>query len=221
MPESQFDVNFFKPRAEHARTNMKVVTSMLVLWAVAVFGFQVLLIFTCKPKSEDALAAFEASWPKVQDQTATREETQAFARATLMVLGKNIILKDADRAVLKNALSAAVKGLDPEAAASDAAAEAIGLGADGFDPLLKDILASSLVPVESARVGAEDQQALPRIMSFYLTHNRSDLTDTTFLGFPFHYWYTAQFLLILFVGLCWLFCFLTDRLNRKHNLETE
>jgi len=43
---------------------------------------------------------------------------------------------------------------------------------------------------------------LPGIMKLYLTHNQSVLTDTKFLGFPFHYFYTAVFLLVLFIGLC-------------------
>jgi putative solute:sodium symporter small subunit len=45
-------------------------------------------------------------------------------------------------------------------------------------------------------------KALPDMMSYYLTHNQSFLTDTPFLGFPFHYFYTAVFLLVLFVVLC-------------------
>ncbi|RKX20065.1 MAG: hypothetical protein DRP35_06675 [Candidatus Zixiibacteriota bacterium] len=40
-----------------------------------------------------------------------------------------------------------------------------------------------------------------------------------FLGFPFHYFYTAVFLLVLFVGLCWIFCFQTDRIYKKLGIE--
>ena len=52
-------------------------------------------------------------------------------------------------------------------------------------------------------------------MPFYMTHNRSVLTDTTFLGFPFHYLYTAVFLLILFIGLCWVYCYKVDKYNEN------
>ncbi|MFC2101184.1 DUF4212 domain-containing protein, partial [Bacteroidota bacterium] len=56
---------------------------------------------------------------------------------------------------------------------------------------------------------------LPRIMKKYLIHNQSVLTDTKFLGFPFHYFYTAVFLLVLFVFLCWLYCV---RIDRRHKI---
>jgi putative solute:sodium symporter small subunit len=56
---------------------------------------------------------------------------------------------------------------------------------------------------------------LPEIMKKYLIHNQSFLTDFKFLGFPFHYFYTAVFLLILFVGLCWIYCVKIDSLNKR------
>jgi putative solute:sodium symporter small subunit len=59
----------------------------------------------------------------------------------------------------------------------------------------------------------EAKTNLPGIMEKYLVHNQSILTDAKFLGFPFHYFYTAVFLLILFVGLCWLYCVRSDRRN--------
>ncbi len=64
-------------------------------------------------------------------------------------------------------------------------------------------------------------QNIKELMNKYLIHNRSVLTDTNFLGFPFHYWYTAEFLLIMFVLLCWTYCFVIDRVYKKHPLETE
>ena len=105
---------------------------------------------------------------------------------------------------------------DPKAAAT-----AIGLGSESFDPLLASVLKSSLVAVTSDSISESDKSALPTIMELYLVHNRSTLTDTRFLGFPFHYWYTSQFLLILFVSLCWIFCYMTDASNIRHNLETD
>ena len=69
----------------------------------------------------------------------------------------------------------------------------------------------------------ESEQKLRKIfeeaMGLYLIHNRSVLTDTRFLGFPFHYFYTAVFLLILFVGLTWLYCVRTDMFNKKYGIE--
>ena len=61
-----------------------------------------------------------------------------------------------------------------------------------------------------------EQQALTKeIMDRYLIHNRSVLTDTIFLGFPLHYFYTAVFLLVLFVGLCLGYCLMMERLEKE------
>jgi putative solute:sodium symporter small subunit len=65
----------------------------------------------------------------------------------------------------------------------------------------------------------EQRSVVLEAMSLYLIHNQSALTDTKFLGFPFHYFYTAVFLLILFVGLCWLYCVRTDIFNKKYGIE--
>jgi hypothetical protein len=61
---------------------------------------------------------------------------------------------------------------------------------------------------------------LAGIMNLYMTHNRSFLTDSKFLGFPFHYFYTAVFLLILFVGLCIVYNLLIEwRLKKEGVVE--
>ena len=45
----------------------------------------------------------------------------------------------------------------------------------------------------------ENRKLFNEALDLYLVHNQSVLTDLKFLGFPFHYFYTAVFLLILFV----------------------
>lgn len=82
------------------------------------------------------------------------------------------------------------------------------------------ILSSSLqIPLASSFQDPKFE-ALPDIMSFYLTHNQSFLTDTPFLGFPFHYFYTAVFLLVLFVVLCIVYNILIERrLKKEHVVE--
>jgi hypothetical protein len=61
---------------------------------------------------------------------------------------------------------------------------------------------------------------LPQIMKYYLTHNQSVLTNTKFLGFPFHYFYTAIFLLILFIILCIVYNLLIEwRLEKEGVIE--
>jgi putative solute:sodium symporter small subunit len=46
---------------------------------------------------------------------------------------------------------------------------------------------------------------------------KSFLTETTFLGFPFHYWYSAQFCIILYIFLCWWYCKFIDKLEAEHS----
>jgi putative solute:sodium symporter small subunit len=86
---------------------------------------------------------------------------------------------------------------------------------------MKDLLPSSLIKVENTFLSNEAKIALPEIMKLYLVHNQSFLTDFMFLGFPFHYWYTAQFLLILFVILCLIYAVLIDRMNREYDFIEE
>lgn len=64
-----------------------------------------------------------------------------------------------------------------------------------------------------------DKEKLDKIMRHYLTHNQSFLTDFRFLGFPFHYFYTAVFLLVLFVGLCVIYAYRIEHLHRKFQIE--
>ena len=66
---------------------------------------------------------------------------------------------------------------------------------------------------------SEEKEKLPQIMDKFLIHNRSVLTDTTFIGFPFHYFYTAVFLLVLFVGLCYLYAKQIERLNNQFGID--
>ena len=42
------------------------------------------------------------------------------------------------------------------------------------------------------------------------------LTESTFIGFPFHYWFTGQFLIVWFIFLCLIFNLFIDRLTKKY-----
>ncbi|MCK5295960.1 MAG: DUF4212 domain-containing protein, partial [Alphaproteobacteria bacterium] len=55
------------------------------------------------------------------------------------------------------------------------------------------------------------------IMKLYLVHNQNVFTDAKIFGFPFHYWYTAQFLLILFVGICYFYAKKIDKLHEEYD----
>jgi putative solute:sodium symporter small subunit len=68
---------------------------------------------------------------------------------------------------------------------------------------------------------ATEMDALPKVMKLYLTHNQSFLTDTKIFGFPFHYFYTAEFLLILFVVLSLFYSIRITQLQKKFSIKEE
>lgn len=45
---------------------------------------------------------------------------------------------------------------------------------------------------------------------------KSFLTEMRFLGFPFHYFYMAEFCIALFIAQCWWYCKFSDDLEAKH-----
>lgn len=45
-------------------------------------------------------------------------------------------------------------------------------------------------------------------------------TESTLFGFPFHYWFTAHFLVIWFIILCFLFNLFVDRLTNIYRKRT-
>jgi len=226
----QYEVNFFKPLSEHAKANKKLISRLAIIWALAVFGFHFLLIFITTPTAEQTLSDFNSVWPQViEDDSAANETKQVFAKSILMVLGKNIAVKENHKAVLKESLSWTVYSMQADSVKSlyqaepndeviNGAVASIGLGSEGFDKIMKDLLPTSIVKVENPSLSAESIKALPEIMKLYLIHNQSFLTDFKFLGFPFHYWYTAQFLLILFVVLCLIYAVTIDKINKEYNV---
>lgn len=64
-----------------------------------------------------------------------------------------------------------------------------------------------------------DIEQINKTMALYTTHNQSFLTNVKFLGFPFHYFYTAIFLLVLFVGLCLVYSIFMKNLNIKYQIQ--
>ena len=148
------------------------------------------------------------------------------------MLGKNIAVKDEHKAFLQEALSWSVYSMqdestravfenDPDEGTIEIAKSSIGLTTEGFDKVMSDLLPTSLLKVQSKTISAECKAAIPGIMKLYLVHNQSGLTDLRFLGFPFHYWYTAQFLLILFVLLCLTYAAVIDKMNTKYDFVEE
>ncbi|MDZ7816562.1 MAG: DUF4212 domain-containing protein [Planctomycetota bacterium] len=271
MTTKVLEVNFFKPVSLHAKRSVLLISISVIVWAVAVFGFQFLLIALNEPTPEPALAQFEEVWPSevtsamnVEEGMPSTSTRQQFTDSLLMVLGKNIAVKDEHKKVLVSAFSATLLSLLGDGGKEkiaeyvdvsekirisyDIAAEvseeqkqklfatqkrlqsdfeaALGLARagsepEGFDKLKAELLPMSVAVVDNAIISKDVVAQLPGIMDLYLIHNRNVLTDTTFIGFPFHYWYTAQFLLILFVLICLVYSKMLDRNNTKYGFEED
>jgi len=244
---NDYHISLFKPTTERARYNRNIILMLVVIWAVAVFGFQIFLRVVEKPTPEAALIQFEEVWNNIKSGEASVAEYQTLAQTSLSVLGKIFVAAD-DKVALNNALSWSVYQLCDSAQKVNLYNELVQFEkikseiTQIFDPIYleaKSNLISSIAPIiglglNDVRVKimpvelyaaqmnvfeAANMEKLPAVMSKYMTHNQSFLTDTQFLGFPFHYFYTAVFLLILFVFLCWLYCVRVDRRNKILNIQ--
>jgi uncharacterized membrane protein len=240
--ENGYHISFFKPTTERARFNRGIVVWLTTIWFVAIFGFHIALRVLEKPTPEPPLIAFENVWENIKNGTFGDNDLQVFTRSTLSVLGKIAINED-ERLLLSGSMSWSAFRLLPDSVRSEfetGVSEFETLKASGiafndpsyieaknrlsmkFTPLIglsvQDPL-TRILPLELTVQGIgsltdEAADRLPSIMQKYLIHNQSVLTDTVFLGFPFHYFYTSVFLLILFIGLCWLYCVRADRRNK-------
>jgi len=245
-PSEEYHISFFRPTTPQARSNRNMVVWMVSLWFVAIFGFQILLLVLQKPTPEPSYLTFQKVWDTVDSGSPDDATLQEFGFSILSVLGKTVQTAE-ERAVLDNALSNTVYRLTADSIREVVVAEIVKFeelkaGIENIsDPeyvaekaklsdemglllnLEKSDVRRVIIPVElmSADINGlteETRSELPGVMEKYLVHNQSVLTDTKVLGFPFHYFYTAVFLLILFVGLCWLYCVRTDRINEKLNI---
>jgi uncharacterized membrane protein len=251
----QYNFSIFSPRNLHGRKNRNVILTMLAIWAVAVFGFQILLKAIEKPVPEEALTEFQANWPYVTGIEIGKADYQVILNSLLLVKGK-ITLSDADKLLLSDAISTVTFMLLPDSVKQPAAqlvreidamkGSLAGLDGQEFldmrsriqqtkvllitmtEPytgldrsgLEASILAPSLKADYPPLLTDASFNRLPEVMELYLIHNRSVLTDTKFLGFPFHYFYTAVLLLVLFVILCIVYNILIEwRLKKEGIVE--
>lgn len=245
-PSNDYHISFFKPTTPQAKANRNIALWLIMVWAIAIFGFHFLMRAIEKPTPEPQLGIFEGCWENVKNGSASQAELQAFGQSTLHVLSK-IVYDSTDNAILKDALSWSLSKLT-----ADSLKQELSLTISNFQAIrdtvsdirnevyvarrnaLSDKLGAiinlpkpdirlAVLPLEVASNDRGEMLEstvvkLPNVMKKYLTHNRSFLTDTKFLGFPFHYFYSAVFLLILFVGLCWVYCKITDKLNAKFGI---
>ncbi len=240
--QNDYHVSFFKPVTNRARKNRSMVLWLIVVWAIAVFGFQILLRVIEKPTPEPAYVTYSEVWESVNTGNASGEELKAFSNSVLTVLGK-LYIKPEYKVALTNAFSWSilqVAGDDKERLnelvlnfeklkeESDNILDpdyinARNLLADNISAILNikendPRLTVAPFSVNKELTGdftEENKVLVAEAMPFYLIHNRSVLTDTVFLGFPFHYFFTAVFLLVLFIGLCLVYCIQTDKIERK------
>jgi len=250
----QYNFSLFRPRNLHGRKNRNVILTMLLIWAVAVFGFQFLLRGIEKPTPEKALSLFESTWPAVVTGEMSADY-KTFLQSLVLLKGKSA-LKPGDQKVLSDAISCAAFTVVPDSVRTlmisqirdlDSLRSALTGATDqeyldiktltgskhrslatisefytGFKAgsLEASIFTGSLHEEYPESFGDPTFSALPEIMKFYFIHNQSKLTDTRFLGFPFHYFYTAVLLLILFVGLCIVYNILIEwRLGKEGIVE--
>ncbi len=226
-----WNVNFFKPSTPFLKENIRAIIIGLIIWAVAVYGFQILLKILEKPTPEEGYAVYEKIYPKLKQGVATLEEKRSIAKVYLSLVGKAIPLQH--NGDLKNVFTATVYDILPEDQKEkliETAAQIendrkieLGFVVDALDikdeTALKGALPYALSPISP---GATDlvNPEIQKIMDKYLVHNQSVLTDTIFLGFPFHYFYTALFLLTLFVLICLIYCYVIDGIMKKYDMES-
>ncbi|MBM3420044.1 MAG: DUF4212 domain-containing protein [Bacteroidetes bacterium] len=243
-----YRISFFRPTTHRARLNRNLTVKLFIAWAVAIFGFQILLRIIEKPVPEEGLISFSAAWEKIETGAAEITDYQAAARPIVQVLGKSS-LKDSEYEALKDALGWIVAQLMPDDELNELqkevihlnllrnqitslkddgyikSKEVVGLKAGSALGLENGSLLALLLPLgldnDMAHVSPENKMKVSGILSTYMIHNRSFLTDTILLGFPFHYFYTAVFLLIFFIGLCWFYCYRTDRVHARLNFTEQ
>ncbi len=242
LPED-YHISFFKPTTPRAKSNRNLALWLVSIWFLAIFGFHIVLRLIEKPTPEPAYLSFETAWNNMEMAEPTDEDFRLLGRSSLSVLGKIDISPEA-QSVLEDAFSWSVYQLVPEAqkpelintirefeevraAISDLSDERYNelkiILSDRVTPVLdlspqdarSKIIPFGLVSEDIAQLSGESREKIPLVMQKYLIHNQSVLTDTKFLGFPFHYFYSSVFLLVLFVVLCWVYCIRTDVMNKR------
>jgi len=251
---NNYNFSLFKPNSDYTRRVRNIIVSMLIIWAVAVFGFQILLRVIQKPTPEKAFITYESVWEKVKAGNATAAEKNDFVKSVAAALGKSSLKKE-KREILAKAVSwSTYSAIDTVAKAAllknvqdfkssqgslskstndvgylqakesvDRSkneiirhiSEIYGYPASGLEAT---IIAFNLTETDVQQLSDEEVNSLPEIMKGYLVHNQSFLTDFKFLGFPFHYFYTAEFLLILFVLLSLIYSWRIERLQKKFKI---
>lgn len=244
MQTDDYKISFFRPTTQRALVNRNLTIKLFLLWAFAIFGFQVLLKLVEKPVPEDALLRFTPAWEKVLAGEAVEQDFQVAGQSMVQAMGK-VTLGPANYAILRDGVGWMLyhvcsddefADIQQDVQAVNSLREEITSLQDSHYMAAKELVIARAAPAlgidegsllaqllsvglgnDMAGISEEGKQRIPEIMQLYMTHNRSFLTDTIFLGFPFHYFYTAVLLLVFFVALCWYYCYRIDRLHARLN----
>lgn len=238
-----YNISFFKPTTELARLSRNLAIVLIIIWTVAIYGFHIILKLIEKPTPETAYTEYAGVWEDVKTGNPKPENNLTFIKSSLSVLGKvtvatedkNLLDSAVTWAVYKNSTSEEVaffKEKITQLKSSEMFSEEYfkikqeiaqkAANVLNFEIYSNEISLLPLVmlPVEITNLSSTNLEEIPEVMSKYLIHNQSFLTDMKFLGFPFHYFYTAVFLLILFVGLCWIYCVRIEKIHKKLGIES-
>jgi hypothetical protein len=211
METNNYNTNIFKPKTKYAKINSKIIMTSILIWAIAVFGFQTALKILEKPVPEKSYITFSQAWNNIQQGTESENDKIELSKSVLTLMGK--YPANRKNLVLKKAFTSQVSSFSTNTQETISLNEALTLLGLSEDSLLAKVVPYAIIPTNQAILTEAEKQQIPKLMEKYLIHNRSVLTDTKFLGFPFHYFYTSVFLLILFVVMCWIYCFVIQRIN--------
>ena len=230
---TNYEINFFKPRTPFLKENVRIITIGLTIWAVCVFGFHIFMKVIEQRTPEPGYLIYEQVYPKLTDGTATAEDKVNIANVYLGLIGKSIALQKND--ALKGAFTATVYDVLPpdqkeafkaatlqETTVKGVADVANVVNVLGIEDniVLKGVVPFAMVSMDGAALQMTAPE-IPAIMDKYLIHFQSFLTDTKLFGFPFHYFYSAIFLLTLFNLICLIYCFVIDGVMKKHGMESD
>jgi hypothetical protein len=104
---SNYNFSLFRPLNSYNKRNRNIIITTLAIWAVAVFGFQVLLRAIEKPTPEQSLLAFHSVVDKVHGGTADAAEMQVYMQS-LALVGSKLSLKDDAKEAIVRAFSAGI-----------------------------------------------------------------------------------------------------------------
>ncbi len=88
---NEYNFNLFQPVSPYGRKNRNLIITLLIIWFVAVFGFQLLLLLVQKPTPEKTLLTFESVWENVKTGKATVQEKKDFVNSLVAVAGKSSV----------------------------------------------------------------------------------------------------------------------------------